>query len=136
MASATTSFSTCGHGSFAFNANGLAGAATSSLCAAYRRVGPRMDFATVPIPPMRSTHSRLIAGELDRCYFLPIEQFARRRAIQLRLGPTRNNQQLLINWATDFEFAAKLGSAGAVAQLGERERGTLEAAGSSPAGST
>jgi hypothetical protein len=73
---------------------------------------------------------------VDACYFLPIEQFADRIAIQLRLGPTRNNQTHGINWAKDYEFAATLGPLGAVAQLGERQSGRLEATGSSPVGST
>jgi len=30
-------------------------------------------------------------------------------AIQLRLGPTANNHRYGINWAADYEFAAKLG---------------------------
>ena len=74
-------------------------------------------------------------ADVDCCYFLPFEQFPHRRNIQLRLGPTRNNQRIGINWARDFEFAAKLGASGAVAQLGERVHGMHEAAGSSPAGS-
>ncbi len=74
--------------------------------------------------------------DLDQCYFLPIEEFPYRRQIQLRLGPTRNNQQLLINWAKDYEFAARLTRSGAVAQLGERRHGMPEATGSSPVGST
>jgi PD-(D/E)XK endonuclease len=74
--------------------------------------------------------------ELDRCYFIPYEACGTRMQVLLRLAPTRNNQRQGINWARNFEFAARLGSLGAVAQLGERERGTLEAAGSSPAGST
>ena len=38
--------------------------------------------------------------------------------------------------ADNFDFAARLGEhQGAVAQLGERERGTLEVTGSSPVGS-
>ena len=74
--------------------------------------------------------------ELDRCYFLPYERFAGRSAIQLRLSPTKNNQMLGINWAEDFEFAARLRRHGAIAQLGERRRGTPKVAGSSPAGST
>src|SRR5439155_5561924 len=58
-------------------------------------------------------------------------------AIQLRLGPTANNQRHGINWAADYEFAAKLGGRpGAIAQLGERVHGMHEVAGSSPAGST
>jgi PD-(D/E)XK endonuclease len=74
--------------------------------------------------------------ETDKCYFLPFDQFNGQPNIQLRLAPTRNNQKIGINWARDYEFGATLAQFGAVAQLGERERGTLEAAGSSPAGST
>jgi hypothetical protein len=74
--------------------------------------------------------------ELDRCYLLPFDLFAGRTQISLRLGPCRNNQNLGINWAKDFEFAATLGPRGAIAQLGERRRGTPKVAGSSPAGST
>ncbi len=50
--------------------------------------------------------------------------------------PTRNNQLEKINWAKDYEFAATLRPHGAIAQLGERRRGTPKVAGSSPAGST
>ena len=70
-----------------------------------------------------------------QCYFLPYATFSQRSQIVLRLGPSKNNQQLGINWARDYEFAARLGAKGAVAQLGERQRGTLEATGSSPVGS-
>ena len=73
--------------------------------------------------------------ELDRCYLVPFDLFAGRTQISLRLGPCRNNQNLGINWAKDFEFAATLGPRGAIAQLGERRRGTPKVAGSSPAGS-
>src|SRR5206468_12120313 len=69
------------------------------------------------------------------CYFLPMEQFAGHRSIQLRLAPARNNQALGINWAKDYEFAATLGRPGAVAQLGERLAGSQKATGSSPVGS-
>jgi hypothetical protein len=75
-------------------------------------------------------------ADTDRCYFLPLTEFAGRSAIQLRLAPTRNNQAAGVNWARDFEFAAKLGGRGAIAQLGERISGRDEVAGSSPAGST
>jgi PD-(D/E)XK endonuclease len=75
--------------------------------------------------------------DTDRCYYLPIERFHPRREIRLRVAPTRNNQSFGVTWADDYEFAATLGKyPGAIAQLGERERGTLEVAGSSPAGST
>jgi PD-(D/E)XK endonuclease len=76
-------------------------------------------------------------AELDRCYLVPGQLFGGRAVIHLRLGPTRNSQRRGINWAEQYEFAATLGRPhGAIAQLGERQRGTLEVAGSSPAGST
>jgi PD-(D/E)XK endonuclease len=75
--------------------------------------------------------------EIDRSFFLAYEQFVRRTQIYLRLGGTNNNQKLGINWADDFDFDARLGDGqGAVAQLGERRRGTPKATGSSPVGST
>jgi hypothetical protein len=74
--------------------------------------------------------------DVARAYLIPFEAVPARGTLLLRLEPTRNNQKAGIRWAADFEFAATLRALGAVAQLGERERGTLEAAGSSPAGST
>jgi PD-(D/E)XK nuclease superfamily protein len=81
----------------------------------------------------------VIAGycaELDQCYVIPFAEFFRRSGIYLRLGPTRNNQRQGILWARDFEFERlHWAGPGAIAQLGERQRGTLEVAGSIPAGS-
>jgi PD-(D/E)XK endonuclease len=74
-------------------------------------------------------------AELEACYLLPLSMSVDRAAVQLRLAPTRNNQSRLINWAKDYEFAARLTGLGPIAQLGERKSGRLEAAGSSPAGS-
>jgi hypothetical protein len=74
--------------------------------------------------------------DVDECYFLPLEKFAGRTHIQLRICPTKNNQARGINWAKDYEFAATLGARGAVAQLGERRAGSAKATGSSPVGST
>jgi hypothetical protein len=74
--------------------------------------------------------------DTDGCYFLPFELFTGRSQVHLRLGLSKNNQHLGINWASDYEFAATLGRRGAVAQLGERRRGTPKATGSSPVGST
>jgi hypothetical protein len=74
-------------------------------------------------------------AELDRAFFLPIDSFTASAAIQLRLSPAKNNQKLGVNWASDFDFDAKLGGYGAIAQLGERLSGTQKVAGSSPAGS-
>jgi hypothetical protein len=68
-------------------------------------------------------------GELDRCYLLPVSVAAGKHGVQLRLVPPLNGQRACINLAEDFEFE------GAIAQLGERLRGTQEVAGSSPASS-
>jgi hypothetical protein len=46
--------------------------------------------------------------DVERCYFLPYDLFAGRTQVHLRLGPSRNNQRLGVNWAKDFEFAATL----------------------------
>jgi PD-(D/E)XK nuclease superfamily protein len=72
----------------------------------------------------------IYCNDLDRCYLLPSRLVADRRGIWLRLKPPKNGQRACINLASDFEFA------GAVAQLGERQSGTLEATGSSPVSST
>src|SRR5262245_48262487 len=86
-----------------------------------------------------STEIDALAGyfaELDRCYFLLFDQVPQSRAVTLRLGPTRNNQQRGINWAENYEFGATLARFGAVAQLGERLDGIQEVRGSIPLGST
>ena len=46
--------------------------------------------------------------ELARCFFIPLDRIAGRSGVQLRLARSRNNQQLGINWADDFDFAARL----------------------------
>jgi PD-(D/E)XK nuclease superfamily protein len=74
--------------------------------------------------------------EIDRCFLIPIALVADRPSIALRIEPCRNNQRRGVNWADDFELAATLRRhQGAVAQLGERRRGTPKATGSSPVGS-
>jgi hypothetical protein len=76
-------------------------------------------------------------ADLGKCYFLPFEAIPPGGILALRLSLTLNNQRARIRWAEDFEFAATLGpQRGAVAQLGERKSGRLEATGSSPVGST
>jgi hypothetical protein len=64
------------------------------------------------------------SAALDSCYLLTPEHFAGRRAVHLRVEPSRNNQRRGINWAEDFEFGATLMRFGAVAQLGERLAGS------------
>ena len=68
--------------------------------------------------------------ELGKCYLLPIENFAGRKGVHLRIGPARNNQRASVHWATAYEFP------GAVAQLEERRHGMAEVRGSSPLSST
>jgi hypothetical protein len=64
-------------------------------------------------------------ADTDKCYYLPLTMIGSRSHIQLRTGPTRNNQRLGVHWAEDFEFAATLAQLqGAVAQLGERLAGS------------
>jgi prevent-host-death family protein len=68
--------------------------------------------------------------DLDRCYLLPISDFAGRNSAHLRIGPARNNQRASLHWAAAYEFP------GAVAQLEERRHGMAEVRGSSPLSST
>ena len=74
--------------------------------------------------------------DLDACFLIPYAAVAGRLEVALRLRPAANNQRTGINWADDFEFAVTLERLGAIAQLGERDAGSVEVAGSSPAGST
>jgi PD-(D/E)XK endonuclease len=64
--------------------------------------------------------------ELDRCYFLPINDVGGRGMVHLRLARAANNQEVAIMYAADYEFP------GAIAQLGERRYGIPEVGGSSP----
>ena len=63
--------------------------------------------------------------ELDRCFFLPIDEFERRTSARLRLAPARNGQLMGVKMADDYPL-------GAVAQLGERRAGSAKVRGSSP----
>jgi predicted RNA-binding Zn-ribbon protein involved in translation (DUF1610 family) len=46
--------------------------------------------------------------DVDRCYFVPINELRGETGMQLRVAPTRNNQRRGINWADAYEFAATL----------------------------
>ena len=46
--------------------------------------------------------------ELETCSFLPYALFRNRVQVALRTKPCKNNQNLKINWAANFEFAATL----------------------------
>ena len=90
-----------------------------------------------PAGYVRSTYSvdevdaiAAYCGDLDRCYLLPIDAVAGQYMVHLRVAPPRSHQRAALHWAAEHELA------GAVAQLGERRRGTAEATGSSPVSST
>lgn len=75
--------------------------------------------------------------DLDRCYLLPGSLVTDRRQVSLRLTKARNNQEVGLNWAHDYEFSSiDWSRAGAIAQLEERRHGMAEAVGSSPTSST
>lgn len=98
-----------------------------------------VDTSTRRLTPHGYVHTTYAHGEIDgiaaycqeleRCYFLPISLVAGRRGFHLRLVPAVNNQEMAINWAAEHEF-------GAIAQLGERDTGSVEVVGSSPTSST
>jgi hypothetical protein len=67
--------------------------------------------------------------ENGECYFIPIANIAGRGLMHLRLAPARNNQELLVHWASHYRL-------GAIAQLGERRAGSAKVVGSSPTSST
>ena len=43
-------------------------------------------------------------GDLDRCFYFPIDRLGGRATIQVRLSPSLNNQHSGINWADEFAF--------------------------------
>jgi PD-(D/E)XK endonuclease len=46
--------------------------------------------------------------DLERCYFIPIDEIPGRSEVLLRFEPCRNNQRRGVNWAGDFELSARL----------------------------
>jgi PD-(D/E)XK endonuclease len=67
--------------------------------------------------------------ETAECYFVPIGVIEGRARMHLRVAPARNNQELLVHWASEHRL-------GAIAQLGERPAGSRQVGGSSPPSST
>ena len=122
--------------SSACNANGQASTTTSYACVAIQTAGAEKvsSGGFTPLETIDAFAAYSVPTWIC-CYFLPLDVFAGRTVIQLRLSAARNNQAG-VNWAKDFEFDATLGPRGAIAQLGERLAGSQKVAGSSPAGST
>jgi prevent-host-death family protein len=90
-------------------------------------------FRQTPQGAVRTRYSReevdafaVYCGALDRCFLIPFAAVEGQTGVQLRVRRARNGQRARLHFAADYEFQ------GAVAQLGERLRGTQEAVGSSP----
>lgn len=45
---------------------------------------------------------------LERPFFVPAARFDGHAQLSLRVSPSKNNQLLGVNWADDFDFAARL----------------------------
>jgi PD-(D/E)XK nuclease superfamily protein len=45
---------------------------------------------------------------LGRSFLLPVSEVPRKTYAQLRLRPCKNNQRALVNWASEYDFAATL----------------------------
>ena len=109
---------------------------TSSSCRCTRHAEQRPGLRRTFYTPDEIDAFAAYAPLTERCYFLDVAEFAGRQAANLRIGATRNNQSKRIRWASDYEFGATLAMLpGPIAQLGERDAGSVEVAGSSPAGS-
>ncbi len=54
----------------------------------------------------------LYCASLHRCFLVPIRDVVGRTFIHLRLAPARNNQQLRINLAQDYDLAKMVGDLG------------------------
>jgi hypothetical protein len=46
--------------------------------------------------------------QLNRCFLVPIRDVCGRRAVHLRLDPTKNSQAKRIRWAENYEFEAMI----------------------------
>ena len=64
---------------------------------------------------VRTTYTRdeidaiaIFAPSLDRCYLVPIEEIEGLSYVHLRLAPSRNNQELGIRWAADYDFETQI----------------------------
>ena len=68
-------------------------------------------------------------AELDRCFYVPIDEFPPSGSLSLRLARARNGQRAGLHLAEQYGL-------GAIAQLEERRHGMAEAVGSSPTSST
>ena len=110
-------------------ARGCASTSIAHLPGCGRRgTAPRAARSARRTARMRSTASPRTVN-LDRCFYLAIDEFEHRAFAYLRLAPARNGQLVGVKMAVDHPL-------GAVAQLGERSAGSRKVRGSSPLSST
>ena len=74
------------------------------------RYKPSGEQVRVPYTADEIDAVAVYCEEIDECFLLPIRPLAGRRAVYLRLAPTKNGQRASLNWAAHYRL-------GAVAQL-------------------
>ena len=50
----------------------------------------------------------IFAPSVDRCYLMPVEEITGLTYVHLRLTPSRNNQELRIRWAEEYDFETQI----------------------------
>jgi PD-(D/E)XK endonuclease len=93
------------------------------------RHSPTRGYVRTTYSPAEIDAFAIYCGDLDRCFYVPITEVAARHDLNLRLTRPKNNQRIGVTLADDHLL-------GAVAQLGERDAGSVEVRGSSPLSST
>jgi hypothetical protein len=93
------------------------------------RHSPSRGYVTTTYDASEIDGIAAYSHDLDRCFYMPIEEFEHRSFAYLRIAPARNGQRVGVKMADDYPL-------GAVAQLGERSAGSRKVRGSSPLSST
>ena len=64
---------------------------------------------------VKSTYTRheidaigVFSPDVDRCYLIPVEDMEGRTGLHLRLAPSRNNQEIGVRWAADYDFETQI----------------------------
>ncbi len=72
------------------------------------RYTPNDGYVSTSYGPAEVDAIAAYSPELRQCFLVPMSEAADRRAIHLRLDPTKNNQARGIKWARDYEFEATI----------------------------
>jgi hypothetical protein len=78
-----------------------------SVCLATNRCTPG-GYVSTSYTPDEIDAVGAYAPDLRTCFLIPIAEAEGRRAIHLRLDPTKNNQAQGIKWARDYDLSAVL----------------------------